>query len=263
MKRTNGAVLAALSAAALTLLGASPADLPNTAQAPDRVPSLIGTWTCTTANAMLERRVYRLDGTDVTWTATGLLDAAGRYRSGRIRRDAKTGGWVAETYYHRARDVANAPGWTGAEWDMSGAEHIDMPFGPEVEPYTERFVHIDDDTFADDVAFAHGASTNRVCVRGEAPPPAALCPAKDVAPESVRAGRVDTVRGVAYAPGEARVLVTLDADSHVVSTRIVAAPSPDDGAVAEHAAMTAVYRTAYHDCHPVAGSYEFTVSFGS
>lgn len=61
--------------------------------------------------------------------------------------------------------------------------------------------------------------------------------------------------------GIVQVLVSLDADSKVVSATIKASPSVMLNASALSAARRTTYRTAQRDCRPVASDYLFAIDY--
>jgi hypothetical protein len=97
--------------------------------------------------------------------------------------------------------------------------------------------------------------SGEVCAPGSTPPDAALCPAKDVAAMTLRAMEPDA----GGERGRVEVLVSLDADSHVVDAHVASSTNPGLNRVAEISARRSVYRTAYHDCRPVPSQYLFSV----
>ncbi|HEY4439264.1 MAG TPA: SIMPL domain-containing protein [Candidatus Elarobacter sp.] len=63
--------------------------------------------------------------------------------------------------------------------------------------------------------------------------------------------------------GTVQVVVSLNEQDGVVSTRILSSPSAVLNAAALAAARSSVFRTERRDCVPVAASYVFSVSFGA
>jgi TonB family protein len=61
--------------------------------------------------------------------------------------------------------------------------------------------------------------------------------------------------------GQVQVVVSLDADSRVIGTRIQSSPSAVLNAAALAAARQSTFQTAIRDCRPVPGDYLYTVDF--
>jgi TonB family protein len=61
--------------------------------------------------------------------------------------------------------------------------------------------------------------------------------------------------------GDVQVVVTLDADSHVIATRILSSPNAVLNAEALAAARRSSFNTEVRDCRPIATNYIYTVRF--
>ncbi len=63
--------------------------------------------------------------------------------------------------------------------------------------------------------------------------------------------------------GDVAVIVSLDANSHVIGTKIQSSPSVVLNSAALSAARQSTFQTEIKDCKPQAADYIFTVSFES
>ena len=82
--------------------------------------------------------------------------------------------------------------------------------------------------------------------------------AKIIRPEMPQLPQLAQQQGIA---GRVEVLVSLDADSHVVATKVRSSSSAILNASALTAARNSTYRTRIVDCVPVAADYVFSVVY--
>jgi TonB family protein len=96
-------------------------------------------------------------------------------------------------------------------------------------------------------------------------PTPASCARPNVPATTLRAAEVDTpplaqAQGVS---GTVSVVVSLDAQSRVVATRVQSSPSALLNAAALATARNSQFRTEVHNCEPIAADYLFSVEFTS
>src|SRR5579884_68944 len=96
-------------------------------------------------------------------------------------------------------------------------------------------------------------------------PTPASCARPNVAATTVHAVEPDTPpmaqqQGIT---GDVQVIVSLDTNSHITSTKIQSSPSVVLNQAALQAARQSTFQTEIRDCKPIAADYIFTVSFES
>lgn len=245
MKRSLGLFAVAV------LLAASSAPPPAVAGT-DRVADLAGTWTCREPYGALTTMVYRADNGGVSADEMPLGRASTAHD--RFTPDP-AGGWRVERTTARGRFTGHAPAWTADPWIIT-----DAGGGGEI-----RYTRIDDRTIQRSLAVVSGRPyAGEVCAKGDAPPDAALCALHDTMPSVVNAAQPDVpaVAQFNHITGTVQVVVSLDADGHVVNTAIRQSPSAVLNGAAIDAARRSTYRPALHDCKPVPSEYLFSVSYG-
>lgn len=240
---------------AVVLLGASPpaASPPPPGASPrDRVTELAGTWTCRNPWGYLSTVVYRAErngfigietrpnGTHIA-TTTFAPDANGWWRVDRTTSSSRFGGY--------------APPWTTGPWVVAD---------PQKHGSEMRYERVDDHTITRTLN-THGRPpyTGDVCARGDAPPDPALCPLADIPPTVLQAAEPNTPLAAMQnrVSGIVDVLVSLDAQGHVVDATVTRSPSPLVNDASISAARRSRYQPALHDCKGAPGKYTFSVEY--
>jgi TonB family protein len=233
---------------AIMLLGASP---PPAAPGADRVPELVGSWTCRNPAGVLSTVTYRTEDGDIvadekTPRAPGAHD---RFRP------APGGGWYVDRDTSYGRFTGFGPAWTG-----SGPWLIDdsNKHGSSI-----RYERVGDGTLWRTFSIAGRPYAGEVCAKGAVPPGPALCAVADLPVYVVRAAEPQTPSLAidAGVRGRVEVLVSVDAGGRVVNAVIKQSPSVVLNDAALGAARASTYRPALHDCKPAPGEYLFAVEF--
>jgi Gram-negative bacterial TonB protein C-terminal len=269
MRRLGPALLivALLGAAARPAVSA---DAPSTSASPaasathDRLGELVGTWSCRTAIAGTGRLVVEQPAPD---TIVLRDERSYRYNTATqretFRRDAASGGW------HVIPDGAgfegSGPAWSGDTWVLEGVFRSPALANPRRrEMHLER---LDADTLRMYWTLDKPEDTaqGELCRRGDVPPDASACVVPNAPAYVVQAVEPDIpVAAMEQRPvGTVRVVVSLDADSHVTGASVVQSPSVLLNGSAIVAARRSTYRTALRACKPVPSQYLFTVDYMS
>ena len=244
----------------------APGEMGRVTPLTDRAFQLAGTWSCRGGYGDVTRLSYRPDGDGFVETQSS-TEAGGPDTVTRFRHEA-TGGWRVERAYRGGGFDGTAPAWSGDTWPVSGVsyQHWDgkrHEFPAPTEQYQLvgggmlRISHIDVHT-AQFTPFS-------VCARGEAPPDASICVAPELPAIVVGAVEPDMPQMAVMQriSGQVVVLVSIDANDHVVGTRIKSSAYALLNLAALNSARQSRYHTARHDCKPVPSEYEFTVDFSS
>jgi TonB family protein len=233
---------------AIVLLGASP---PPAAPGADRVPELVGSWTCRNPAGVLSTVTYRTEnGAIVADEKTpGAGDAYDRFRPD------PGGGWHVDRDTAYGRFSGFGPAWTTGPWVITDSQK----HGTVI-----RYERVGDGTLWRTFSISgRPPYAGEVCAKGAAPPDPELCAVTDVPASTVRAMEPDPPLEAMQSgiQGRVDVLVSLDATGRVVSTAIKKSPSTLLNAASLKSARESTYRPALHDCKPVAGEYTYTVEF--
>jgi hypothetical protein len=97
------------------------------------------------------------------------------------------------------------------------------------------------------------------------PIPTASCTQSERAPRTLEVAEPETPLAAQETgvTGEVRILITLDASSNLLATKVQFSANPVLNASALRAARGSRFQTAIHNCIPVAASYIFIVSYQS
>jgi hypothetical protein len=240
------------------LLGASPPPSPPGSTAGDRVAELTGTWSCRSAYGYPGRLTVSSDGDALAVVDEMRFPSTTRIRHERYRRDASAVGWRAE-----AEDdygfAGTGPVWTGLTWRLDGVLRSRRSAG--TIPAHVLYERPDDATLRISRWTSNPSTVSDVelCRRGGVPPDPSICIVPTLPAITLAAAEPEVPP---YGSGgTVQVLVSLDADSKVVSAAIKSSPSVTLNASALSAARRSTYRTAQRDCRPVASEYLFTVEY--
>ena len=234
---------------AVLLLGASP---PPAVPSADRVPELVGSWTCRNPAGALSTVTYRTENGAIVGTEKipGAGDAHDRFRPD------PGGGWHVDRDTAYGRFSGFGPAWTTGPWVITDSNK----HGTVI-----RYEHVGDGTLWRTFSIAgRPPYAGEVCAKGAAPPDPDLCAVVDVPASVVRAMEPDPpVEAIQNGvQGRVEVLVSLDATGRVVNTAIRKSSAVLLNAASLKSARESTYRPALHDCKPVASEYLFTVDFG-
>ncbi|MDQ6941598.1 MAG: energy transducer TonB [Candidatus Eremiobacteraeota bacterium] len=233
---------------AVVLLGASPPPVSSA----DRVPELVGSWTCRNPAGALSTVTYRTEnGAIVADEKTSGASAV----HVRFRPDPG-GGWHVDRDTAYTRFSGYGPAWTNGPWIVTDSNK----HGTVI-----RYERVGDGTLWRTFSISGQAPyAGEVCAKGDAPPDPDLCAVIDVPASVVRAMEPDPpVEAIQNGvEGRVEVLVSLDATGRVVNTAIRKSSAVLLNAASLKSARESTYRPALHDCKPVASKYLFTVDFG-
>jgi|GEM_PF-2878435 len=235
----------------VALLAASPNKPPGASRG-DRVPGLIGSWTCRDPAGVISTVVYREQNGAITGDETIPGAPAGVHD--RFQPDSG-GGWVVDRETAYTHFSGYAPAWTTGPWVITEYQK----HGAEI-----RYERVGDGTVWRTFSISgRPPFAGEVCAKGDVPPDPALCAVADMPVVVLRPAEPDTPFAAqqAHVTGRVEVLVSLDAGGHVVDAAIKRSASPllDDASLT--AARRSTYRAALHDCKPVPGQYTFTVEY--
>jgi len=234
---------------AIVLLGASP---PPVVPGGDRVPELVGNWTCRNPAGVVSTVAYRMEnGTVVGDEKT---PGAPAVVHDRFRPDPG-GGWRVDRDTADGRFTGYGPPWTTGPWVITD-EH---KHGSAI-----RYERVGHGTLWRTFSISgRPPYAGEVCAKGDVPPDPALCAVSDLPASVLRAMEPDTPLAAMESriTGKVDVLVSLDAGGRVVDAVIKQSPSVvlNDASLA--AARRSTYRPALHDCKPVPSEYTFTVEY--
>jgi uncharacterized protein YggE len=111
------------------------------------------------------------------------------------------------------------------------------------------------------MAFARFGGAQQITPEATPTPP--ICARPNVAASMLRATEPDVppMTGQPGTYGTVQVVVSLDADSHIVGARIMSSPSAILNQAALRAARQSTFQTEIRGCRPIAADYIFTVDF--
>lgn len=240
----------------VALLGAAAAPVPPASPATDRLAELLGSWTCRDGANAPSTLTFSRDRDAIVAVDRRTLADRTFGETQRYRFDAFKETWQVEG---RAF-TGSAPPWTGSEWNVVGSTtYSNFGGGSTQAPRTIRYVRVGDGPLYRGAPDEGPARVNGVvCALGTVPPDAALCPAKRVGAMSLSVSEPGMVYGER---GRAEVMVSLDAESHVVGTRIASSTNAALNMSALQSARKSTFRTAYVDCHAVPAEYLFSLDW--
>lgn len=232
---------------AVTLLAASP---PPAAPGSDRVPELVGSWTCRNPAGVISNVTYRADnGAIVADEKTpGASGAHDRFRP------EPAGGWHVDRDAEHGRFSGYGPAWTTGPWIVSDSNK----HGAQI-----RYERVGDGTLWRTFIMQGRTYAGEVCAKGSVPPDPELCAVRDVPPSVLRAVEFDTPLAAMqdHVSGTVDVLVSLDAQGRVVNAAIKKSPAVVLNAASLASARNSTYSPALHDCKPVPSEYTFSVQY--
>jgi len=232
---------------AVTLLAASPAPA---APGSDRVPELVGSWTCRNPAGVISRVEYRADNGEIVADekTPGASVAHDRFRP------EPAGGWNVDRYTAYGRFSGYGAAWTTGPWIVSDANK----HGAQI-----RYERVGDGTLWRTFIMQGRTYAGEVCAKGSVPPDPDLCPVRDVPASVLHAMEPDPPVAAmqAHVGGTVDVLVSLDAQGHVVSTAIKQSQAVVLNAASLAAARNSSYSPALHDCKPVPSEVTITVHY--
>jgi hypothetical protein len=239
---------------AVALCGAAAAPESPGPAVGDKIAQLVGTWSCRDAYGLMSSLVYRADGTGYASTRA-LKDPSGRVETATLTyHHDPAGGWAIDVvgpYFGNNR--ASAPVWNADAWPV------------QFRNTTTWYAFGADGSLRRSSGETGPSTLREICIRGRTPPDPSICIAPELPTIVYRAVEPDTPaiaqqQGIV---GTVHVTVSLDADSHVVGTKIASSPSVVLNRASESAARQSVYLTAHHNCKPVPSEYDFAVSFSN
>jgi TonB family protein len=242
---------------AVALLGAS---APTGAPTRDRLPALVGTWTCRAPDGALSTLRVREDGDAIVADTSGTKDDT----SERFTRDPATGGWRAAVQRRGPwTSLGTAPPWTDETWTVSSTVRRYARYGDSTSLKRTTYDADPDGTLLRRTVYGEAAAPTEgvACARGSEPPPANRCALDDLPPMVLAAAQ--PVMPFQDVTGVVRILVTLDPQGRPTDEKIVSSPGTAVNASALAAAKRTRYRPAYHDCVPVASTYLFALEYSS
>jgi hypothetical protein len=245
----------------VALLGAAADPVPSANRATDRLAELLGSWTCRDgANVPSTLSVTRDRDTIVAAEQKALTPGSPEVvETQRYRFDAANGVWHVEGERPYVHFSGSAPPWTGTEWNVSGTWTYTNALGGIVSEASRaiRYARAGDGPLYRGTPDDGPARVNgEVCVPGGAPPDPALCPAADVPATTLHVVAPGNTFGET---GLVQILISLDADSHVVGTRVASSTNRSLNRNAEDIARRSTFRTEFRNCHPVPAEYLFSI----
>ena len=260
-----GAVLPlALAAAAV----AAPEPEPSAPVPADRIFSFAGRWACTAADgSRTVRGVGTRDGNVIEIVNDVQPGHAAPYTSrDRYAFDRVAGVWRVDfdAGTPTAIHALSVP-WTGSgrTWSALGRDahgtlqrvrfevlgtELARTIMREEPPGSSRWVVLDAE----------------LCARGDAmPTPPPQCAVPNVPARTIVTAQPsmrDVPRGTPL--GTVQVIVGLDEQSRIVSTRIMSSPSAALNQLAIRTVLASKFQTEIHGCRPIAAQYVFSIDFG-
>jgi hypothetical protein len=256
----NVRTLIASALAPLVLLAAAPSPAPDApaGSAADHLYALAGTWACRTVEGVIVRATGSRVGDQLT--VHNEVERAGKRSSfdDVYVFDPALGRWHVQSAL--GGFGGGAPPWTGATWTVQGenAEGEARRLTHELLPGGDfrRTFSLDNHSPA---WFAYSVER---CTPGNTPPSRDACIAKSYPPTTLQAAPADPYLPPNTPSGTVNVVVSLDASSRVVGTRVQSSTRPELNLLALAQTRRSTFRTAIIDCKPVAADYIFSVSFG-
>jgi hypothetical protein len=243
----------------LALLAATPAPPAAVPGWPpgDHVEALAGTWSCRTVEGVIVHASGSRDGD--TLTVHNEVTRAGKTSSYEdvYMFDPPLARWHVQTGLGGFGGGA-AP-WTDESWTVEGenGDRVAVRVTHELLPGGD---------FRRTFAYDNGNggwfpySVER-CTRGSTPPAADACIAKFYPATTLEAGTQDAFGSTSLGGGTVYVVVSLDAGSRIVATRVQSSPNPQLNQLALAQTRRSRFRTAIVNCKPVAADYIFGVTF--
>jgi TonB family protein len=234
---------------AIALLGVSP---PPAVTGGDRVPELVGSWTCRNPAGVLSTVTYRSENGAIV--ADEKTPGSPGAVHDRFRPDPG-GGWHVDRDTAYGRFSGYGPPWTVGPWIITDAQK----HGTEI-----RYQRTVDGTLWRVLSIAGRPYAGEVCAKGAEQPDPDLCAVHNLPVLVLHAAEPETPQAAMEnrIQGRVDVLVSVDAAGHVVDAVVKQSPSVVLNAASIAAARASTYRPALHDCRPVRGEYLFAVDYG-
>jgi hypothetical protein len=234
---------------------------PSVGPADDHVFTLAGTSTCRTMFGTIVHRVGRRDGDRLSVAANETPETGNASSfADRYAFDGTAGLWhVRLGAGSTATGEGTAPPWTGATWELTthdadGSERLryQLLAGGELRRTTEQQI-------SENSKFWRPINAE-LCTPGDVPPPAGACVAENFPAYTTSYG-APTSRINPGPAGAVLVVVSLDAQSQIASTRIQSTPNSNYNAYALQTVRLSTFQTQIRDCKPIAADYIFSVNF--
>jgi TonB family protein len=244
---------------AVVLLGAdAPANVPSAAPSADRLPALIGNWTCRAPDSTLSTLNVHTDSDAIVADAT----EAGDDVAERFTPDPATGGWRAAVQRRGPwTSLGHAPAWTEQTWTIVATVTRYGTYGNATFSKQTTYDLRPDGTLVRLTSYAGAIepASGVVCARGNVPPPAEMCAMDDFPPTILHAAQpkipLNRVNGIV------RILVTIDPQGNPIDEKIVESPSSYLNASALSAVKRSRFRPGYHACEPATSTYLFSAEY--
>ena len=247
----------ALAPLALFAAAPPPTEIPGW-PAGDHVAALAGTFACRTVEGVIVRATGSRVGDQLT--VHNEVERAGKRSSfdDVYVFDPALGRWHVQSALGGFGGGASP--WTGESWTVQG-ENSD---GRTVRMTHELLPGGDfRRTFSyDNHSATWFAYSVERCTPGNTPPSPDACIAKSYPPTTLQAAPPDPYLPPNTPSGTVNVVVSLDASSRVVGTRVQSSTQPELNLHAISQTRRSTFRTAIVDCKPIAADYIFSVSFG-
>lgn len=232
----------------------------------DRSVMLAGRWTCRTAFGARTRHVGTLAGATLDIRNDVQPAGGGAYRLDDVYRyDDVSDQWYA-TFGAGSPFAVDAvgPRWTQTDWELRGYDRAGRAALVRFEALPDGTLRRTFLRSARQRPDRWSAYSAELCAAGDDGPPAGACIVPDMPANTIFGAPVDMRDVPLQAPrGTVQVVVTLDADSQIVSTAVASAPSVYLIPPALRAARASRFHTVIRDCRPEAGRYIFSVVFGA
>jgi hypothetical protein len=246
------------------LIAVAPSPLPSSTIDADHVFGLAGTWTCRGVDGSILRQTGRRDGVLLDVAIEGQSLAGAHFVvDDRFTFDRASGTWAV-----RLRGGApgaaqgTAPPWTGAVWEFMTHPTQGPDERVRYELLSDGDVRL---TTAEPAAAPSGAwrpTGAELCAPGAEPPPADACIVENFPGFTIEAAQPAIPGPPRPLHGRIVVIVSLDADSDVVATRIQSSPETAFNVYALDAVRRSIFHTTIRNCKPVAADFVFTIYLG-
>lgn len=245
-------------------MAAAPSPLPSSAIEADHVFGLARTWTCRAVDGSILRETGRRDG--------DLLDVAGDVQSpagahyvldDRFTFDRATGTWAVHLRGGSPGAAqGTAPQWTGAVWEFMTHRTQGPDQRVRYELLSDGDVRLTTAEPAAALSAVWRPTGAELCAPGAEPPPADACVAENFPGFTIEAAQPAIPVPPRLQHGRILVIVSLDADSDVVATRILSSPQEAFNVYALDAVRRSIFHTAIRNCKPVAADFVFIIDLG-
>jgi hypothetical protein len=231
--------------------------------ADDHVMMLSGTWACRSVEGVVVRSSGSREGGVVTVHYDVERDGKHASYEDRYVFDSALNRWHVDSGL--GGFAAGAAPWLGKTWTLEGATANGL---------TARMTNelLPDGDFRRTLTYERNATviSDNVerCTPGSTPPARDACivenyPATtlEVRPNDILMPAVSAIQSSSTSFGVVQVVVSLDKDSRIVSTRVLSTPNPEFNAAALATVRKARFRTQIRDCKPLAADYIFSLDF--